>query len=110
MPRSSRTKRAGRAKTARKSASRTAKRTKRATRSPAPGVSRIDQPDRRTHGYFVRLGYARSRDGTTRPRATAFFGDASHGGKKGALRAALAWATARRRELAKEDARGTRRR
>lgn len=103
MARSSRTTRATRgARTARGA------RPRRATRSPAPGVSRIDQPERRTHGYFVRLGYKQQRDGRTRPRLTAFFGDASHGGKRGALRAAIAWANAGRRQLAREDARGKR--
>jgi hypothetical protein len=45
------------------------------------GISRIDQPEKRTHGYFVRL----ARKGKIYP---AFFGDKSHGGKRRALKAA----------------------
>ena len=70
------------------------------------GISRIDQDSTRTHGFFVRLGYSRGSDGTWRPRHRAFFGDASHGGKKGALRAAEAWlAKARRGDKKKPTAR-----
>ena len=57
----------------------------------APGISRIDQEATRTHGYFVRLGYQRTVEGTWRPRHRAFFGDASYGGKTKALRAAKEW-------------------
>ncbi|HUA37503.1 MAG TPA: hypothetical protein VMA35_03780 [Candidatus Sulfopaludibacter sp.] len=46
-----------------------------------PGVSRIDQTDKRTHGFFVRL----QRRGKTH---SAFFTDQSHGGRKRALAAA----------------------
>jgi hypothetical protein len=60
-------------------------------RAAAPGISRIDQEATRTHGYFVRLGYERTAQGTWRPRHRAFFGDASHGGKTKALRAAKEW-------------------
>ncbi len=52
-----------------------------------PGISRIDQTTTRTHGYFVRVGYRKTTKGW-RPKASAFFGDASHGGKGSALRAA----------------------
>lgn len=45
------------------------------------GISRIDQPDKRTHGYFVRL----TRRGQIYP---AFFADKTYGGKEKALRAA----------------------
>ncbi len=45
------------------------------------GVSRIDQPSRRTYGFFVRL----ARKGKI---YNAFFADKSHGGKKKALLAA----------------------
>ena len=31
---------------------------------PSPGISRIDQESTRTHGYFVRLGYSRTTDGS----------------------------------------------
>jgi hypothetical protein len=55
------------------------------------GISRIDQETTRTHGFFARVGYERSKDGRWRPKATRYFGDASHNGKKGALKAAEAW-------------------
>jgi len=45
------------------------------------GISRIDQPGKRTHGFFVRL----ARQGKTH---SAFFGDKSHGGRENALAAA----------------------
>jgi len=53
------------------------------------GISRIDQDSTRTHGWFVRVGYAADRKGTYRARHTKYFGDASHGGKKKALEAAI---------------------
>jgi len=49
--------------------------------SRTPGISRIDQPDKRTHGFFVRL----QRRGKT---YSAFFTDQKHGGRKRALAAA----------------------
>ena len=55
------------------------------------GISRIDQTSTRTHGYFVRVGYHRTKDGAWRPKHRAFFGDASHGGKAKALKAATKW-------------------
>ncbi|HEX2778620.1 MAG TPA: hypothetical protein VHM30_03910 [Gemmatimonadaceae bacterium] len=58
--------------------------------NPSPGISRIDQESRRTHGYFVRVGYKMT-DGGSRPTASAYFGDASHGGRKKAWEAAEAW-------------------
>jgi hypothetical protein len=64
---------------------------------PSKGISRIDQPSRRTHGFFVRLDYQKTPDGY-RPRLVSFFGDASHGGKRGAWKAAEAWATRMRRQ------------
>lgn len=51
--------------------------------SPAPGVSRIDQPSRRTHGFFMRL----QRRGKTH---SAFFADKKYGGRTRALAAAQA--------------------
>jgi hypothetical protein len=57
----------------------------------SPGISRIDQPSTRTHGFFVRVGYERTDSGTWRPKHRAFFGDASHGGRNKALRAAEEW-------------------
>ena len=46
-----------------------------------PGISRIDQPEKRTRGFFVRL----SREGRI---YNAFFADKTHGGKRRALQAA----------------------
>lgn len=59
-------------------------------RSLPSGISRIDQQTSRTHGYFVRVGYRKTTKGW-RPKASAFFGDASHGGKSSALKAAEKW-------------------
>ena len=66
----------------------TAKRTTRKRSSLTPGISRIDQESTRTHGFFVRVGYHRTRDGAWRPKHRSFFGDATHGGKAKALKAA----------------------
>jgi hypothetical protein len=55
------------------------------------GISRIAQPSTRTFGWFVRIGFRTKRDGTYAPRHTKFFGDASHGDARRALRAARAW-------------------
>jgi len=52
------------------------------------GISRIDQDSTRTHGWFVRTGFYRRRDGSYVPRHSRFFGDVSHGGKRRALQAA----------------------
>jgi hypothetical protein len=49
--------------------------------SRTPGVSRIDQAAKRTHGFFVRL----QRRGKTH---SAFFTDQKYGGRKRALAAA----------------------
>ena len=57
-------------------------------RSNRYGISRIDQPSTRTHGWFVRVGYHVRRDGSYGARHTRFFGDVSHGGKRRALKAA----------------------
>ncbi|MGA2242757.1 MAG: hypothetical protein ABSH11_12100 [Verrucomicrobiota bacterium] len=46
-----------------------------------PGISRIDQPAKHNHGYFVRM----QRRGKTH---SAFFTDQKHGGRKRALAAA----------------------
>ena len=63
---------------------------KRAVRRPVRrrGISRIDQPSTRTHGWFVRAGFHRRRDGSYGPRHQKFFGDATYGGKRKALQAA----------------------
>jgi len=68
--------------------------------NPSSGISRIDQESRRTHGYFVRLGYKMT-DGGSRPSASAYFGDASHGGRKKAWEAAEAWLKKARRSADK---------
>ncbi len=59
-------------------------------RGLAAGISRIDHEGSRTHGFFVRVGYRKTASGW-RPKASAFFGDASHGGKPSALKAAERW-------------------
>lgn len=64
------------------------------------GISRIDQETTRTHGYFVRVGYRKTAKGW-RPKASAFFGDSSHGGKSAALRAAERWLKQSRRGASK---------
>lgn len=74
-----------------KSRGKAVKKTTRRKSSLPPGISRIDQPSTRTHGYFVRVGYHRTRDGAWRPKHRAFFGDATHGGKAKALKAAIKW-------------------
>jgi hypothetical protein len=63
---------------------------RRVGKSKIPGISRIDQESTRTHGWFVRVGYRRTKKGW-RPKHRAFFGDKSHGGKASALKAASAW-------------------
>lgn len=95
-------KRASAKKTGRKSAAK--RQTKRAStrggvaspNNPSAGISRIDQPSRRTHGYFVRVGY-RMTDVGSRPTSSAYFGDASHGGRRKAWEAAEAWLKKARR-------------
>ena len=68
------------------------------------GISRIDQETTRTHGYFVRVGYRKTAKGW-RPKASAFFGDSSHGGKSAALRAAERWLKQSRRGSGKKRGR-----
>lgn len=97
--RSSNSRTATRAKSARRKTS-TAKPS---LQRPSSGISRIDQPSRRTHGYFVRLDYRKTPAGY-RPRLTAFFGDASHGGRKASWQAAEAWLAKMRRSLKKKSA------
>jgi len=50
-------------------------------RKSTPGISRIDQPEKHNHGYFVRL----YRWGKSH---SAFFADKKHGGQANALAAA----------------------
>jgi hypothetical protein len=52
------------------------------------GISRIDQESTRTHGWFVRVGYFETKNGTYKAKHTKFFGDVGHGGKNSALKAA----------------------
>ena len=74
----------------RKSTSRSSRGGTPSPNNPSPGISRIDQESRRTHGYFVRVGYKMT-DGGSRPTASAYFGDASHGGRRKAWEAAESW-------------------
>ena len=64
------------------------KRKKRVRRGRRPGISRIDQPSTRTHGWFVRSGFYTRADGSSAPRHRKFFGDFTYGGKRKALKAA----------------------
>lgn len=73
---------------------------------PSAGISRVDQESTRTHGYVGRLGYRQTVTGW-RPAFKAFFGDASHNGPAGALKAAEAWLRTTRRKLAAEEKAGT---
>jgi hypothetical protein len=83
---------AARKKAAKKTAKKGAKKVARKSGSSSvPGISRIDQESTRTHGYFVRVGYHRTKEGAWRPKHRAFFGDASHGGKEKAFKAAVKW-------------------
>ena len=82
---------AARKKAVKKTAKKAAKKTRRSAASSVPGVSRIDQESTRTHGYFVRVGYHRTKEGAWLPKHRAFFGDASHGGKEKAFKAAVKW-------------------
>ena len=61
-------------------------------RSKTPGISRIDQPSHRTHGFFVRVHFR----GKIYP---AFFADKEHGGRKPALVAAKKGLARLRRKL-----------
>lgn len=72
------------------------------------GISRIDQPSTRTHGWFVRVGFRAKRDGTWSPRHTRFFGDVTYGGPKTGLQAARRWRDEQQRHLRR--ARGAKRR
>ncbi|HET9386155.1 MAG TPA: hypothetical protein VFO67_13470 [Gemmatimonadales bacterium] len=58
-----------------------------------PGISRIDQPSTRTHGWFVRAAFYTRPDGTSAPRHRKFFGDVSYGGKRRGLKAAMEYLT-----------------
>lgn len=58
------------------------------------GISRIDQPERRTHGWYVRVHF----NGVRRAK---FFSDAAHEGRDEALAAAVQWRNQTERELGK---------
>jgi hypothetical protein len=86
------------------------KKTKRTRRSRYPGISRIDQPSTRTHGWFVRAGFYRVKKRIYAPRHRKFFGDVTHGGKRGSLKAAQAYlATVTRSSRSSRSKRGARR-
>jgi len=60
----------------------------RTQRTRRRGISRIDQPSTRTHGWFVRSAFYKRPDGSYVPRHRKYFGDVTYGGKRRALRAA----------------------
>ena len=89
-------KKAARKRAAKKTARKPARKAARRRRaSSVPGISRIDQESTRTHGYFVRVGYERDAQGRWHPKHRSFFGDASHGGKEKAFKAAVKWLKSR---------------
>lgn len=55
------------------------------------GITRVDQPSTRTHGYVVRVGWKKTRKGW-RPKKQGFFADKGNGGKRNTYRTACAWA------------------
>lgn len=57
-------------------------------------ITRVDRPERRLHGFHVRLAWKRR-------YYQRWFSDAAHGDRLGALAAALAWRDAKERELGK---------
>lgn len=68
--------------------------------SPSRGITRVDQPSRRTHGYVVRLDY-RKTPGGYRPQITRFFPDGRHGSRKAAWVAAEEFLVTASRRLRK---------
>lgn len=62
-------------------------------RTKTPGISRIDQPSHRTHGFFVRV-HCRGKI------HSAFFADKKHGGRKPAFAAAQKHYLRQRKKLA----------
>jgi hypothetical protein len=67
---------------------------------PSAGISRVDQPSHRTHGYVVRLDYRRTAQGY-RPQVVAYFPDKRHGSRRAAWAAAEQYAAKARRSLKK---------
>lgn len=88
---------------------------RRTRRTRRRGISRIDQPSTRTHGWFVRAGFYERGDGRYVPRYRRFFGDVTYGGKRAGLRAAkeylavVASAKPKAKSKAKKGTRGVRR-
>jgi hypothetical protein len=58
------------------------------------GISRIDQPERKTHGWYVRVRF----NGTQRAK---FFSDETHGGRDEALAQAIRFRNRTEQELGK---------
>src|SRR3982750_4621639 len=58
------------------------------------GISRIDQPERKTHGWYVRVSF-------NAQRRVKFFSDAAHGGKETALEHAIVYRNEAEKELGK---------
>jgi hypothetical protein len=86
----------GKSATAKKQTPRTA-RAGSATRrkgSRLKSISRIDQPEKRTHGWYVRVRFAGQ-------EVSKFFSDKLHGGKKKSLDAALAYRNETEKEFGK---------
>lgn len=75
------------AKRAARKAATTAKSARKLPARRVPGISRVDQDSTRTHGWVVRLNYQQTASGW-RPKHTAYFGDATHGGPAKSLAAA----------------------
>lgn len=69
-----------------------------AARSTPRGYTRIDQPENNNHGWFVRVGYFKRRDGTWKAKHVRFFGDFTYGGKTKARKAAEAFVAKVQRE------------
>lgn len=58
------------------------------------GISRIDQPSKNHHGWYVRVTFGAE-------RRSKFFSDVKHGGRENALKAAVEHRDALERELGK---------
>jgi hypothetical protein len=64
------------------------------SKSGHKGISRIDQPERKTHGWYVRVRF----NGTQRAK---FFSDESHGGREEALEKAVRYRNRTEQDLGK---------
>jgi hypothetical protein len=58
------------------------------------GISRIDQPERNTHGWYVRVHFNNT-------KRVKFFSDKTHGGKEEALEQAVLYRNQAEKELGK---------